>query len=42
LLVPESATQKHHEILSEIAEMLSDSNLRENLKLIHEAGALHQ
>ena len=33
LLVPEAATQKHLEILSEIAEMLSDSNLRENLKL---------
>ena len=42
LLVPEAATQKHLEILSEIAEMLSDSNLRENLKLIQDAGALHQ
>jgi PTS system nitrogen regulatory IIA component len=29
LLVPEAATQKHLEILSEIAEMLSDVNLRE-------------
>jgi PTS system nitrogen regulatory IIA component len=42
LLVPEAATQKHLEILSEIAEMLSDSNLRENLKLSQDAGALHQ
>lgn len=29
LLVPEAATQKHLEILSEIAEMLSDADLRE-------------
>ena len=42
LLVPEAATQKHLEILSEIAEMLSDSNLRESLKLSQDAGALHQ
>ena len=31
LLVPEAATQKHLEILSEIAEMLSDADLREKL-----------
>jgi PTS system nitrogen regulatory IIA component len=31
LLVPEAATQKHLEILSEIAELLSDANLREKL-----------
>lgn len=31
LLVPEAATQKHLEILSEIAEMLSDAGLREKL-----------
>lgn len=31
LLVPEAATQKHLEILSEIAEMLSDASLREQL-----------
>ena len=31
LLVPEAATQKHLEILSEIAEMLSDAALREQL-----------
>ena len=42
LLVPEAATQKHLEILSEIAEMLSDSNLRERLKLSPDAAALHQ
>jgi len=42
LLVPEAATQKHLEILSEIAEMLSDTNLRERLKLSQDAGALHQ
>jgi nitrogen PTS system EIIA component len=32
LLVPEAATHKHLEILSEIAELLSDSGLRERLK----------
>jgi len=31
LLVPEAATQKHLEILSEIAELLSDAVLREKL-----------
>ena len=31
LLVPEAATQKHLEILSEIAEMLSDAVLREKM-----------
>ena len=42
LLVPEAATQKHLEILSEIAEMLSDSALREQLKTSTDAAALHQ
>ena len=41
LLVPEAATQKHLEILSEIAEMLSDSNLREKLKSSLDAAGLH-
>jgi PTS system nitrogen regulatory IIA component len=42
LLVPEAATQKHLEILSEIAEMLSDSALREQLKLSGSVSDLHQ
>ena len=42
LLVPEAATQKHLEILSEIAEMLSDSGLREALKTSTDTVALHQ
>jgi len=42
LLVPEAATQKHLEILSEIAELLSDSTLREKLKTSTDAAALHQ
>ena len=42
LLVPEAATQKHLEILSEIAEMLSDSALREQLKLSGSVADLHQ
>ncbi|RCW65741.1 PTS sugar transporter subunit IIA [Pseudorhodoferax soli] len=41
LLVPEAATQKHLEILSEIAELLSDAPLRESLKSTVDAAALH-
>ncbi|MGA8785346.1 MAG: PTS sugar transporter subunit IIA [Polaromonas sp.] len=41
LLVPEAATQKHLEILSEIAELLSDGALREQLKTSTDAAALH-
>ncbi len=41
LLVPEAATQKHLEILSEIAEMLSDSTLRERITTCTDAAALH-
>ena len=42
LLVPEAATQKHLEILSEIAELLSDAPLREKIKSTSDAAALHQ
>lgn len=42
LLVPEASTQKHLEILSEIAEMLSDSGFRERLKQSSDAQNLHQ
>ncbi|MDL5037312.1 PTS sugar transporter subunit IIA [Comamonas resistens] len=41
LLVPEAATQKHLEILSEIAELLSDSQLRERLKSSSDAQQLY-
>ena len=41
LLVPEAATQKHLEILSEIAELLSDAALREQIKATAHAPALH-
>ena len=41
LLVPEASTQKHLEILSEIAELLSDTTLREKIKTTQDAGALH-
>ena len=41
LLVPEAATQKHLEILSEIAEMLSDVRLREKLSASANAAELH-
>jgi nitrogen PTS system EIIA component len=42
LLVPEAATQRHLEILSEIAEMLSDRPLRERLQGEPEAATLHR
>lgn len=42
LLVPEAATQKHLEILSEIAELLSDGALRERLKTCGDAAELHR
>jgi PTS system nitrogen regulatory IIA component len=42
LLVPEAATQKHLEILSEIAELLSDTALRESIKSSTAQVGLHQ
>lgn len=42
LLVPEAATQKHLEILSEIAELLSDGALRERIKIADDAAELHR
>ena len=42
LLVPEAATQKHLEILSEIAEMLSDAGLRDKLNAEQRAADLHR
>ncbi|MDO4795598.1 MAG: PTS sugar transporter subunit IIA [Brachymonas sp.] len=41
LLVPEAATQKHLEILAEIAEMLSDPDVRTRLMNTHDAADLH-
>jgi PTS system nitrogen regulatory IIA component len=41
LLVPEAATQKHLEILSEIAELLSDAPLRETIRASTSAAELH-
>lgn len=41
LLVPEAATQKHLEILSEIAELLSDSELRQRMLNSSDAAQLH-
>ena len=41
LLVPEASTQKHLEILSEIAEVLSDSHLREKIKTCDDEPELH-
>lgn len=42
LLVPEAATQKHLEILSEIAELLSDAELRERIKVAPSNEELHE
>lgn len=42
LLVPEHATEEHLEILSELAELLSDSGIREMLLTAEEASAMHR
>lgn len=42
LLVPEAATQRHLEILSEIAEMLSDRELRQRLLTEPDAAGVHR
>ena len=42
LLVPEQATEKHLQILSELAQMFSDRHLRELLTSAADAGALHR
>jgi PTS system nitrogen regulatory IIA component len=42
LLVPEKATEKHLQILSELAQMFSDKVLREALVQAPDAAALHQ
>jgi PTS system nitrogen regulatory IIA component len=41
LLVPEAATQKHLEILSEIAEILSNASTRDNMISSSTASSLH-
>ena len=40
--MPEAATQRHLEILSEIAEMLSDRELRERLMAEPDAATVHK
>jgi PTS system nitrogen regulatory IIA component len=42
LLVPEQATEKHLQILSELAQMFSDRALRETMAAAADAAALHQ
>jgi PTS system nitrogen regulatory IIA component len=42
LLVPEQATEQHLEILSELAQMFSDKDLRAGLATATDASALHQ
>src|SRR5207302_10844632 len=42
LLVPEQATEKHLQILSELAQMFSDKALREAMSQAADAAALHQ
>ena len=42
LLVPEQATEKHLQILSELAQMFSDRALREAMVKAPDAAALHQ
>jgi len=42
LLVPEKATEKHLQILSELAQMFSDRSLREAMLAAKDAAELHQ
>ncbi len=42
LLVPEQATEKHLQILSELAQMFSDRLLRDSMAAAADAAALHQ
>lgn len=42
LLVPEAATQRHLEILSDIADLLSDRDMRQRLKTEPEAENVHE
>ena len=42
LLVPEQATEKHLQMLSELAQMFSDKALREAMSRAPDAAALHQ
>ncbi len=42
LLVPEQATEKHLQILSELAQMFSDKALREAMAAAKDSAALHQ
>jgi nitrogen PTS system EIIA component len=42
LLVPEQASQTHLDILSELAQMLSDKSFRETLLTAPDASAVHQ
>ena len=42
LLVPEQATEKHLQILSELAQMFSDRVLRESMAAAPDAGAFHR
>ena len=42
LLVPEKATEKHLQILSELAQMFSDRALREAMGAAADAQALYQ
>jgi PTS system nitrogen regulatory IIA component len=42
LLVPEQATEKHLQILSELAQMFSDGELRDAMNNAPDSASLHQ
>jgi len=42
LLVPEQATDKHLQILSELAQMFSDRDMRESMNAAADSAGLHQ
>ena len=42
LLVPEQATERHLQILSELAQMFSDRELRDSMNSVPDSAGLHQ
>lgn len=42
LLVPEQATERHLQLLSELAQMFSDGGMRESMKAAPDSASLHQ
>jgi PTS system nitrogen regulatory IIA component len=41
LLIPQNNAQQHLEILSDIAQILGDAQVREQIKMVGDAASLH-